>query len=315
MGVDWRVARGGNRKRLEAAAVAVSWKLRLKKAGLGLAALGAIAATAGAARETYRFLTAGQPLRIREVRFAGRQRASEQELAEAATVRRGDNLLRADLAQLERAVAKVPWVKRAEARRRFPAAVEVRLEEHQPAALVELSGLYLVSSEGEVFKRAAPGDGLDLPVVTGIAREEFVQRPAEAKPQLAGAMALAQAYAQAGLADSAPISEIHLEADQGVTLFVGAEGTEVRLGTGDLPQKLSRLQKVLGALAATGSRPQVLHLDNRTHPSWVTIRLAGVTARRTPGQADEPASERAGSWGGTRYAPPQVDGRVREGPR
>ncbi len=147
MGVDWRVARGGNRKRLEAAAVAVSWKLRLKKAGLGLAALGAIAATAGAARETYRFLTAGQPLRIREVRFAGRQRASEQELAEAATVRRGDNLLRADLAQLERAVAKVPWVKRAEARRRFPAAVEVRLEEHQPAALVELSGLYLVSSD------------------------------------------------------------------------------------------------------------------------------------------------------------------------
>ncbi|WP_248342718.1 cell division protein FtsQ/DivIB [Anaeromyxobacter paludicola] len=274
--MDWRVARGGNRKRRDAAAESVSWKLRLRRAGIGLAALGACAATAGAARGAYRFLTAGQPLRIREVRFAGQQRASEQDLAEAATVRRGDNLLRADLGQLERALARVPWVKRAEAHRRVPAAVEVRIEEHQPAALIELSGLYLVSSEGDVFKRAAPGDGLDLPIVTGIAREDFVQRPAEVRPQLQGALALARTYAAAGLAEGAPISEIHLEADQGVTLYVGAEGTEVRLGTGDLPQKLSRLQKVLGALAATGSKPQVLHLDNRAHPSWVTIRLAGA---------------------------------------
>jgi cell division protein FtsQ len=281
VGVDWRVARGGNRKRLEPAAVAVSWKLRLRKAGLGLAVVGAAAAAATAGYQGYRFLTSGQPLRIRELRFVGQRRASEQELAEAATVRKGDNLLRADLEQLERALAKVPWVKRAEAHRRFPAAVEVRLEEHQPAALVELSGLYLVSSEGDVFKRAVPGDGLDLPVVTGIAREDFVQRPSEIRPQLAGALALAQAYAQAGLAESAPISEIHLEADQGVTLYVGGEGTEVRLGTGDLPQKLSRLQKVLGALAATGSRPQVLHLDNRAHPSWVTIRLAGTETSGT----------------------------------
>lgn len=298
------MARGGNRKRLEPAAVAVEWKLRLRTAGLGLAAAGAVAAAGAGCWQGYRFLTSGQPLRIREVRFTGQRHASEQDLAEAATVRRGDNLLRADLGQLERAVAKVPWVKRAEAHRRFPAAVEVRIEEHQPAALVELSGLYLVSADGEVFKRAAPGDGLDLPVVTGISREDFVQRPAEAKPQLAGALALARAYAQAGLAESAPISEIHLEADQGVTLYVGAEGTEVRLGTGDLPQKLNRLQKVLGALAATGSHPQVLHLDNRAHPSWVTIRLAGANDPRAQGPAGEPASGRAGASGGRRARPP-----------
>ena len=59
---------------------------------------------------------------------------------------------------------------------------------------------------------------------------------------------------------------------------MGDEGTQVRLGTGDLEEKLARLEQVLSALRAEGKRAEVLHLDNRVHPSWVTVRLAGVTS-------------------------------------
>ena len=58
---------------------------------------------------------------------------------------------------------------------------------------------------------------------------------------------------------------------------MGDEGTQVRLGTGDLEDELSRLGQVLSALRAEGKKADVLHLDNRIHPSWVTVRLAGVT--------------------------------------
>ena len=53
---------------------------------------------------------------------------------------------------------------------------------------------------------------------------------------------------------------------------------QVRLGTGDLEAKLARLEKVLSALRAEGRKAEVLHLENRLHPNWVTVRLAANPA-------------------------------------
>jgi cell division protein FtsQ len=150
------------------------------------------------------------------------------------------------------------------------------VSERTPAALVELSGLYLADDEANVFKRAAPGDGFDLPVVTGIPRADYVQRQGQAEPLLAGALALAQAWRERGLHTIAQLSEIHVDPGDGTTIYVGDEGTEVRLGSGDLPAKLSRLARVLVTLRAEGRRAEVLHLDNRRHPSWVAVRFAGA---------------------------------------
>jgi cell division septal protein FtsQ len=74
------------------------------------------------------------------------------------------------------------------------------------------------------------------------------------------------------------LSEIHVDPDWGVTLFAGDGGIEVRLGTGDIPAKLERLARVLAALDAEGRRPAAIHLDNRRHPDWVTVRLSGRSA-------------------------------------
>jgi hypothetical protein len=90
------------------------------------------------------------------------------------------------------------------------------------------------------------------------------------------ALALARAWPARGAA--ARLSEIHVDPGEGVTLYVGDEGTQVRLGTGDYEAKLTRLDKVLSALGAEGKKADVVHLDNRLHPSWVTVRLAGVDA-------------------------------------
>jgi cell division protein FtsQ len=133
-----------------------------------------------------------------------------------------------------------------------------------------------VDTSGEVFKRAVPGDGLDLPVVTGIGRDAWVERRAEVEPLLSGALALVDRWAERGLDRRSPISEIHLDAAYGTTLWAGGEGMEIRLGQGALPEKLARLEQVLAALEAEGRRAEVLHLDNRRRPDWVAVRLAGA---------------------------------------
>src|SRR6266568_4548684 len=193
-----------------------------------------------------------------------------------AEVKPGDHLLAADVDAMTQALARHPWLRQVEVHRCWPPALTVRVRERRAAALVELSGLYLVDEAGEVFKRAAPGDGLDLPLVTGLGRAEYVQRRASFEARLQGALALLRAW-RAGRGEAlGRLSEIHVEAD-GATIYVGDEGTQVRLGTGDLQEELSRLAQVLSALRAEGKKADVLHLDNRIHPSWVTVRLAGVT--------------------------------------
>ncbi len=222
----------------------------------------------------YRSAIAGDLLRVQEIRFQGLSRARPEELLAILPVRRGDHLLLVDPEAVEAALLRDPWVARAEVHRRLPPALDIEVSERRAVALVDLGGLYLVDARGEVFKRAAPGDGLDLPVVTGIDRDAWTDRRSEVGPLLAGALALVTTWTDRRLDGSAPISEIHVDPDYGTTVTT-AEGAEVRLGQRDLEEKLSRLTRLLPALNAEGRKPEVIHLDNRRHPEWVAVRFAG----------------------------------------
>ena len=81
-----------------------------------------------------------------------------------------------------------------EVTRRFPDRVSVEVAEHVPAALAVLGDLYVLDEEGEPFKRVTPGDGLDLPLVTGLDREAYVTDPAAARERLRAALEVARAY-------------------------------------------------------------------------------------------------------------------------
>lgn len=275
------MARGPNRRRVDrvpgerrrklAAALRFAFPFVVLASCLALAGWG-----------VWRVAVSGGLLRIGEIRFEGLSRATAEELLELSPVAVGDHLLAVDPEAVAAALRRHPWIASAEVRRRLPAALEVSIVERRARALVDLGSLYLVDERGEVFKRATPGDGLDLPVVTGVGREDWVERRAEVEPLLVGALALLDRWAERGLDRRAPISEIHLDPDYGTILWAGDEGVEVRLGQGDLPEKLARLERVLAAVDAEGQRAEVLHLDNRRRPDWVAVR---VSRSRPPEQA------------------------------
>lgn len=272
------MARGRNRRKVERDPAAERAKLR-RSLALVAPSVAAVAVVALLAWAGWTWGWKGELLRIREIRFAGLSRVAAAELRELSPVAVGEHLLTADVDALAKALSRHPWIASVEIRRALPPALEVTVTERRAAALVDLEGLYLLDEQGRVFKRATPGDGLDLPLVTGIAREEFVERQAELEPRLAGVLALADRWTERGLARRAVLSEIHVDPEFGVTLFAGDDGFEVRLGTGDIPAKLERLERVLASLDAEGKKAATIHLDNRRHPDWVTVRLAG---RRGP---------------------------------
>lgn len=267
------MARGVNRRRVDR--VPGQRRRSLARAlDLAMPTVVALGMLGGLGWLVHRVAVKGDLLRVKEIRLEGLARTRPEELLALLPVRRGDHLLAVDPAAAEAALLRDPWVAGAEVRRRFPDGVEVQLTERRAAALLDLGGLYLVDAQGTVFKRAAPGDGLDLPVVTGIGREAWVERRAEAEPLLSGALALAEAWTGRRLEGPAALAEIHVDLDMGTTV-VTADGTEVRLGQGDLEAKLSRLGRLLPALQAEGRKAEVIHLENRRHPEWVAVRFAG----------------------------------------
>ncbi len=76
------------------------------------------------------------------------------------------NFFSVNLDALRQALEKLPWVRHAEVRRQWPSRLEVRIEEHEPAARWGEGTTHLVNTFGEVFSASLSRD-LHLPQLSG----------------------------------------------------------------------------------------------------------------------------------------------------
>lgn len=76
------------------------------------------------------------------------------------------NFFSVNLDGLRQSLEKLPWVRHAEVRRQWPSRLEIRLEEHQPAAHWGEGATHLVNTFGEVFAAPLSRD-LHLPYLGG----------------------------------------------------------------------------------------------------------------------------------------------------
>lgn len=217
---------------------------------------------------------------INSIAFRGNTHATDAELTRVAGLQLGQNLIALDALAIERLVAAHPWVKDARVNRRFPQGLDIQVTEHRPAAMVSLGDLYLLDVDGEPFKRVQPSDALDLPIVTGVERDDYVTRHDETVLRLTDALSLAQTYSASPVGKAAPLSEVHLDLE-GVTL-VTADGQHVQLGEGAWREKLDRLARVRQELKARSLTAAVIRLDNRARPSSVTVSLQSNNPSASP---------------------------------
>lgn len=106
-------------------------------------------------------------LPIREVVFSGEIRHARTDRLHALALGMRGSLWRIDLAEVREAVRQVPWVREVTVQRRFPARLEIHVEEHQPFAYWEAEEPMLVNTFGEVFHAGFDTDSPSLPVLSG----------------------------------------------------------------------------------------------------------------------------------------------------
>jgi len=116
----------------------------------------------------YDALTQAPHFAIRSVEVGGLERLGREEILEAGGIRPGHNLLALNLESVRNRLLSHPWVEDARVRREIPSVLAIHVEEHRPAALLELDRPYLINSRGEIFKEAAPGEAEGLPRVSGL---------------------------------------------------------------------------------------------------------------------------------------------------
>ncbi len=242
------------------------------------ASIGLSAALAWGGFEGWRWARTTPTFALRTVTFSGNARATDAELGRLGALGPTVNLVALDTAALERALAAHPWVKEVRVRRFLPSRLAVEVTEHEPAAVAALGDLYLVDVAGEPFKRLLPGDGLDLPLITGVEREDVVQHREAALSRLAAAVEVVRTYARSPAGQGHPPSEVHL-GDDGLTV-VTVDGQELRFGDGALGARLERLAVVRRELAKRALTAAVIRLDDRARPDRVTVQLEPATPER-----------------------------------
>jgi cell division protein FtsQ len=215
------------------------------------AAAAVMALIAGGAWQGYEFVTS-QP--IKRVLFAGDlKKLARSDLEAFAQSVQGASASNASFAAVREAARRVPWVRDASVRRRFPGAVEVTFETHE--ALARWGDGSLVSTRGEVFTAEHAGF---LPRFKG--PEASALEMAREYPALVAAVKPLQSA----------IVEVRLSA-RGAWLVVLDSGHSLDLGRGDIHSRLARFVAAWPKLAAQGLPAK--HVDLRYGNGFAMARM------------------------------------------
>jgi len=213
---------------------------------------------------------------VREIWVEGCQRLGPEEVRALLRDVQGASLLTLDGARLARALESRVPVRNASVIKRFPHRLEVRIRERRPAALVNVRDtLCTLDGEGVVLYPVRPGDPLDLPLITGLETRDWVFGRPDRGAMVQGALSLLRVLERSRLPGR--LSEIHVDADQGMSFFLEGFPVEVLVGWDGRPSQIEPFRQVLAQLAAEPDG--VVRVDLRFRGQVIVHRAETVRKR------------------------------------
>lgn len=124
-------------------------------------------------------------LRVQEVMVTkSTPHLSEMDIVKLAGVKKGSPLLTLSLEKVRERILRYPWVHEVSLSKSIPGRLVIEVQEQTPVALLEVvaeaaadseneTGLYLINGDGKIFKKLESADPKDLPLLTGLNKEEI----------------------------------------------------------------------------------------------------------------------------------------------
>ncbi|MBI5468556.1 MAG: FtsQ-type POTRA domain-containing protein [Deltaproteobacteria bacterium] len=238
----------------------------LKRAGRSLARFmkAAVVLAAGSALayggwRGYKELTTTERLAIETIEIAGAFRVSEDDIHDLAGIEEGDNILSFRESVVAGKIRRNPWIKEVDVSRGLPSTVTIEVTEREPLALVKLDAMYVMDASGVVFKKYSPGDGLDLPVITGLTADGLRETSGELEEGLLDLMRTLKGREGFNLSK---VSEIHADRVFGLSVYTLDEGVRLDVGLQGFSPKLESFEKILKTRGGSLNGIEAMDLNN-----------------------------------------------------
>ncbi|MCL6479360.1 MAG: FtsQ-type POTRA domain-containing protein [Peptococcaceae bacterium] len=214
------------------------------------------------------FLTAAYVLarssvfEVREIRVTGNNSLAGEKIVAVSGISPGENIFKLDLKASAEKIRVMPFIKSVELSRDLPSAVEIRVQERKPCALLPVdSGFIQVDDEGVYLQKGDIAVN-QFPVVTGV--KCTAPAPGEqVKSEALDKALMVIKELPPGLLPQ--LSEVNVDGDQAVAYTL--DGIQCRLGTvADLQQKGEVFMKVLNELKIKGKKIEYIDLSYTGSP-------------------------------------------------
>lgn len=199
---------------------------------------------------------------VREIRVTGNSSLAREQIVAVSGINPGQNIFKLDLKESMEKLRVIPLIKNVSMSRDLPAAVEIRVEERKPCALLPVeSGFIQVDREGVCLQR---GDiaANQFPVITGVNFSQPAPGQQIESESLDKALTVIKELPPALLPQ---LSEININGEQAVVYTL--DGIQCHLGTvKDLKRKGDVFINVLNELKTKGKKIEYIDLSYTGSP-------------------------------------------------
>ena len=209
---------------------------------------------------------------IENIKITGNQWIDSQVIIDRANIPLKKNIFSIDLRSIQNRILKHHQIKSVIIKRYLPNSIQIKIKEHIPIAITSSSYDVpsILSSEGNIIKTSKDSMFWNLPSfqIQGIDSTNSLTTLAFSILQI---LELLAAYRAISMEEKEPLSEIIIDKNQQMRIYIGEDGMEVNLGRDSFAPKLMRLMYVSEHLGQR--RPLCIHLDNDRNPNRVVIQL------------------------------------------
>jgi len=261
----------------------VSWR-RVAIATLSAVGACAVGTSVGFAGHLfYEKVVTSESFAVESIKLEGLERADGETVRTLAGVQNGENIFTLNLDDVKRGVASHPWVSSVEVSRVLPRTIKVQVQEYQPILMVALGALYYIDSSGAIVKRYTPGESENLPVVTGLTRDDFENDELRTRTRLRQIISFLKDYSLESKGAAQKIEELHVDPVMGLTLVPAGDRRRVRMGHAPWRQKIRQWERMKNDSGVQELLVKEVILGGARRPERVVMRLTGSNTANSGG--------------------------------
>ena len=198
-------------------------------------------------------------IRLREIRFEGMGTLDRGELLKKANITVDTNLLGLNLMEIRERILTEPYVKDAEVRRNlYSGRLTIRLRPREAVALINCNGIQGIDGDGVLLGEIGRLSSCDLPLINGVRTGKVKSGQRIVSEDIDRAFRILEHVSSSDLESVVMLSEINVGDSRNAVLYVGKNGTQLRLGRDRFREKIDKAAAVLADFRSKGKEAEYI---------------------------------------------------------